>query len=751
VSLLTKDGTDLDLRSNDKVRVKAHIALTTSISDIANKEGQPVNMVPGKAQLTMTVGGTLFTLSYVSTAGAIGNGNFSTVQDLIDELNFIFSNNPEFGAPGDTVASLSGGKLTISCDPATPSFKIDSFSATSGYLNNILLPLQGTYSGNSKESNEMFFQQDLNVGNDFKSLGELAAQIDGVINGSVISGGEFRAEYLDNNFGLRNGDQVEMYINGNLSTFTYRGGTADPALNEFHTVNDFAQLMRITAGGTLTVRVTGNSFDVQVVGAGPVTISGIATLRAPAFAISASPYLEGVLSVLEGAVLDPITPVVRVDEISGKGRISYSMDSGSTQTLSGFTVYNLTDGNFDDNIMVFDPGHRTGATLLPGQSTASYQFFTNATEDTLLLDLFNKQGQSFAFTEGVTTMNFNASIDNKPLTAANSYTVDINSTVNDMMNALEVYLGLGPSFNMKKNVTIMDGIMYVVGEKGAANNIKGLNLSAEPQNTYNIFTNFGVSVSNTQDASGGRFVTDMTIYDGQGNEHDIKFDFAMFNYEKNEWSVRISCDDPYAKVRLEGVTTNELIIRFNADGTPSYMYDRYAVPMHIISNPTLSFSPGNGSSPMSGIALHLGTTGKYDGFVISNARNSLTRNDQDGNALGVLMEKLFNPAGEIVGYYSNGQIRILGQVALATFENNQGLLKVGDTMFAETGNSGQAVIGTPQSGSRGGIASSALENSNVDLSAEFVNMIITERGFQANSRVVTTSDEMIQELLNMKR
>jgi flagellar hook protein FlgE len=78
-------------------------------------------------------------------------------------------------------------------------------------------------------------------------------------------------------------------------------------------------------------------------------------------------------------------------------------------------------------------------------------------------------------------------------------------------------------------------------------------------------------------------------------------------------------------------------------------------------------------------------------------------------------------------------------------------MKVGDTMFAQTGNSGQAAIGSPLSGSRGRIASSSLENSNVDLSSEFVNMIVTQRGFQANSRVVTTSDEMIQELLNMKR
>jgi flagellar hook protein FlgE len=96
-------------------------------------------------------------------------------------------------------------------------------------------------------------------------------------------------------------------------------------------------------------------------------------------------------------------------------------------------------------------------------------------------------------------------------------------------------------------------------------------------------------------------------------------------------------------------------------------------------------------------------------------------------------------------------VRNIGQVALATFQNERGLLKVGNTMFQETANSGTAAIGTPLSGFRGQIASNSLEQSNVDLATEFVSMIVTQRGYQANSRVVTTSDEMIQELLNLKR
>ncbi len=754
-SLLDDSGSGLDLSQTDKVRVRAHIAKQTVMGDIANADGQPVNLQAGKSAITMNVGGTDYTFRYVSSDSGAANGDFNTMEDLVDELNDVFDNNAAFGTIGSqqTLASLKEGKLTITC-ASTVTFKIDSFSSTSNlYMNNILEKLSGTYSGNGKSSAEMFYQQDINAGNDFKDLGELASQVDGVINGSVITGGAFKAEYLDNNFGLNDGERISIVTDQFTATFTYKTGSASATLNQFHTVNDLAQLIAAHSNGYLQVQVVGNSFDVQLRGGmGPITFNTVDTLGVPpATATGASPYLDGILQKLEGVTLNTGNTSVHVEEIAGKGRLAYSMDSvtiaTASQTLSGFSVMKLTSGDiFNTNVLIDQ-----GGTLTSGDSTSSYQFLTTATEDTLLVDLFNLTGDSFDFTEGVTTINFKANVDKIPLTAANSYTVAVNSTVKDMMTALEQYLQLGDSFNKKQNVTITDGVMSVIGEEGGANDITGLSMSAEPVTTLNTFYNFGTTAEKTQAATGGRFVTDMTIYDQQGNEHVVKFDFALFNSEKNEWAMRISTDDPYAKLSINGATTNELVMRFNANGTPSYMYDRFATPIHVVADPTINYDPGNGTNTISNIDLNLGTTGKFDGLVISAANNSLSLNDQDGYALGVLQDKLFNPAGEIVGYYTNGEIRTIGQVALATFQNNQGLMKVGDTMFAETGNSGQAAIGVPQSGSRGQIASSALEQSNVDLSSEFVNMIVTQRGFQANSRVVTTSDEMIQELLNLKR
>ena len=776
LGLMDKNGFNLDLNQSDKVRVAAHASLYTSMGEIANKDGQLVGMWAGSTTVNMTVNGMNFNFHYQNTAGATGNGSFATMGDFIDELNAVFSANTTFqstasGTVEYTQARLEEGRIYISTPPSV-TFKVDSFSGNT-YMNNILSSLVGTYSGSEKHSAEIFYQKDLNVSTDFKNLDELSSQIESAINGSVISGGFFKAEYLDNNFGLRDGDTVAIGYDFNgttaTATFIYRADP-DPAITlgplEFSTNKQFANVIdnyfRTTALIPVSVTPRGNGLEVQYYGNTPgdtFEFLSFNTLRPTATAMTTvSPYLEGVLNdALFAKPLSYTNNIIRLEEISGKGRLAYTLADSATQTLNpplysgiqtltGFSIRKSTSGDyFNDNILIDQFG-----TIQAGGATSSYQFLTTATQDTILLDLFDLDGKPFSFLEDLAQIEFKALVGGQPLTDANSFTVGVKSTVNDMMEALEKYLGLGDDFNRKKNVTITNGIMTVVGEKGASNEISNLTLTSD-LNFFPTFYNFGISGHQIQSASGGRFATDMTIYDQQGNEHVIKFDFAQFNTEKNEWAMRISCDDPYAKVFLNGAATNELIIRFNADGTPSHMYDRHATPMHYISNPTLRFDPGNGTNSLNDIALNIGTPGKRDGLIINRALNSLSRNDQDGHAMGILIDKLFNPAGEIVGYYTNGEIRTLGILALATFENNQGLLKVGDTMFAQTGNSGQATIGIPMSGSRGSIASSALEQSNVDLSHEFVNMIVTERGFQANSRVVTTSDEMIQELLNLKR
>ena len=125
--------------------------------------------------------------------------------------------------------------------------------------------------------------------------------------------------------------------------------------------------------------------------------------------------------------------------------------------------------------------------------------------------------------------------------------------------------------------------------------------------------------------------------------------------------------------------------------------------------------------------------------------------DQNGYTRGELTGITIDKAGTVNGVFSNGRQQLIGQVALATFTNPGGLMKNGENDYIKTNNSGDAIIRRPGQAEAGSITAGALEMSNVDLAEQFSDMIITQRGFQANSRVITTSDEILQELINLKR
>ncbi|MBE3590235.1 MAG: flagellar hook protein FlgE [Firmicutes bacterium] len=158
---------------------------------------------------------------------------------------------------------------------------------------------------------------------------------------------------------------------------------------------------------------------------------------------------------------------------------------------------------------------------------------------------------------------------------------------------------------------------------------------------------------------------------------------------------------------------------------------------------TVTYAPGGGASSMT-LNLDFSALTQY-------AQESTAIGSSDGYGAGSLVGFSVDPTGTITGIFSNSRKLVLGQVALATFTNPGGLQRAGGGMFQESANSGKADIGAPGTGTRGSIAPGSLEMSNVDLAQQFTDMITTERGFQANSRVITTADEMLQELANLKR
>ncbi len=152
-----------------------------------------------------------------------------------------------------------------------------------------------------------------------------------------------------------------------------------------------------------------------------------------------------------------------------------------------------------------------------------------------------------------------------------------------------------------------------------------------------------------------------------------------------------------------------------------------------------------GTFAIGGVTIDLST-------ITGNATvDNLAADDQDGHAAGTLQSFALGADGTIMGAFSNGMKQAIGRIALANFVNPSGLVKAGGSLFQTSVNSGDPQVGTPGIGGRGSLAGSALEMSNVDLSSEFTSLIIAQRGFQANSRVITTSDEVLQELVNLKR
>jgi len=151
-------------------------------------------------------------------------------------------------------------------------------------------------------------------------------------------------------------------------------------------------------------------------------------------------------------------------------------------------------------------------------------------------------------------------------------------------------------------------------------------------------------------------------------------------------------------------------------------------------------------------ALNMGTAGSVRNTITQFAEASSTKVfQQDGYGMGYMENFKIDQSGIITAVYSNGSTRTIGQMALGTFTNPNGLEKTGDTNFVQSINSGMANIGPSGIAGKGRILAGNLEMSNVDLAEQFTDMIVTQRGFQANSKTIQTSDQMLQELLQLKR
>lgn len=258
-----------------------------------------------------------------------------------------------------------------------------------------------------------------------------------------------------------------------------------------------------------------------------------------------------------------------------------------------------------------------------------------------------------------------------------------------------------------------------------------------------LATGTGEKVSSNLTMSSHAATTE--IYDSLGSKHEIKFEWRKVSYSPEngtEWSVLIQVPEP-GVLNADGSGFSNVVsgsARFNNDGT-----------LLGFTPTTLSFTANNGSAPGQGIELNFGKIGDSNGLR-SNDNPSATDNiTQDGYAAGNLVGTRIDEAGTIIGSFSNGRSFGLAQVSLAVFSNNEGLESRSGNIFSQTANSGDPIFGAAGTSRRGTITASALEMSNVDLSRALTQLIVVQRGYQANSKTITTSDQMLTSLLQIKQ
>jgi flagellar hook protein FlgE len=328
-----------------------------------------------------------------------------------------------------------------------------------------------------------------------------------------------------------------------------------------------------------------------------------------------------------------------------------------------------------------------------------------------------------------------------------------------------------------------------------------INVSAQtnssPQQTSNIFINTLLDADAMGDSLMGEFSSPVRTFDSLGVPHTLNYIFRRLDPPANggavEWGFDIRMDaaevydaggnpmgitgEEFSVLKGGLVGANDSIATGDFDGL--LLFDANGVLQEVdfsgttaqaglgafnVATPDVDPNgiqiPGNGANfTMASGATNLDL--EWDVFnedgssnIVSFASDSGSATSsvsQDGYGVGTLNSIIVDPDGTITGLFTNGDVRDLAQLAMANFNNPQGLIAAGDNEFRQTPGSGLPSRGVPENGGRGSISGSSLELSNVDLAEEFTNLIISERGFQANSRVITTNDKLLQEAVNLVR
>lgn len=351
-------------------------------------------------------------------------------------------------------------------------------------------------------------------------------------------------------------------------------------------------------------------------------------------------------------------------------------------------------------------------------------------------------------------------------TRAGAFSLDSEGTLVNPANGMRVQGWMADEINgqmVLQTAGSTEDLIIPVGSKDPAKATENVNFACNlNKNTPEILEG-----ASPEDIARGTWSTEQKIYDSFGNEHMLNVSFTRVVGNPNQWQATVVVDPDMAEesqTRVGLNTTdgqeNTFLINFDNTGTLQSVTDSAGN----LTNPegqivlqtsfnVIGANPDEDGNPTrQTLNINLGTIGSQKNTITQSASSSSTKAFyQDGYTMGYLDNFKIDSSGIITGVYSNGTNRTIGQIALATFANQGGLEKAGDNTYVESNNSGMANIGTSGIAGKGSMLAGALEMSNVDLTEQFTDMIVTQRGFQASSKTIQTAETLLDTVMSLKR
>lgn len=351
-------------------------------------------------------------------------------------------------------------------------------------------------------------------------------------------------------------------------------------------------------------------------------------------------------------------------------------------------------------------------------------------------------------------------------TRAGAFGIDRDGTLVNPADGLRVQGWMARDLNGEMIINTAgntEDLIIPVGSKDPAKATENVNFACNlDKNTPEILEG-----ATPADIAKGTWATEFKIYDSFGNTHNLAVSFTRVTGTPNSWLATVNVDPDNADFTQTRVglgttdgTGNTFVVNFDNTGTLLSVSDSAGNGTNpegeIIVQTSFTVpesNPDEAGNPLrQTLNINLGTIGSQKNTVTQSASASSTKAFyQDGYTMGYLDNFKIDQTGVITGVYSNGTNRPIGQIAMASFTNQGGLEKAGNNTYMQSNNSGLANIGTSGIAGKGSLLAGALEMSNVDLTEQFTDMIVTQRGFQANSKTIQTSDTLLDTVLALKR